>query len=90
MFRGDWSHSANEMFTRELPGVVCQGDKSSGSFDLRSSRLPRDARGAQEDRVGNFRRTETPREQNVIFAIASPFGMRYSFASPEGWKCADL
>jgi hypothetical protein len=28
------------MFTRELPEAVWQGDISSGSFDLRSSRLP--------------------------------------------------
>jgi hypothetical protein len=29
----------------------------------------RDSRGAQDDRVGNFRRTETPREQKCLFSL---------------------
>jgi hypothetical protein len=77
--------SASRRSTRELPEAVWQVDTSSGSFDLRSSRFLRDSRGAQDDRVGNFGRTEdTAGAKMSFFAIASPLGMRYSFASPQG------
>jgi len=55
------------------PEAVWQVDTSSGSFDLRLIPALRDSRGAQDDRVGNFGRTEdTAGAKMSFFAIASP------------------
>jgi hypothetical protein len=45
-------HHPKEMFLRELPETACPKDTSSGSFDLRSSRLRRHPRDAQDDKAG--------------------------------------
>ncbi|MGB9120350.1 MAG: hypothetical protein WCE73_07020 [Candidatus Angelobacter sp.] len=46
---------AKRTFTRKLPEAVWWGERSSGSFDFALIPALRDSRGAQDDRVGNFR-----------------------------------
>jgi hypothetical protein len=48
-----------KMFLRELPEAAYQSDRSSRSFDLCSSRLCRDSRGAQDDSGRRYSPTET-------------------------------
>ena len=57
------------MFTRELPEAVWQGRHILGILRLALIPAFRDSRGAQDDRVGYFRQTETPRETKCLFSL---------------------